>query len=259
MQDIIKNKLAEIEQEHGFKILFAIESGSRAWGFEGADSDYDVRFVYALPEKEYMRLAHPVDHFAFTEGDLDIVGWEVRKALNLMLKGNFTIREWLQSPIVYKQREDVINILKELAYQTPCQERLFYSYRSILKKVIHHYLDPEKPEVNLKKYFYALRSAFAMHYVQSFGTNTPPMALVDLMEDLRMIDALDDLMVEEVLKLIELKKTTFELGHKPRISVIDSFLLEHVNNEFSNSQEKPSEALIKEYDRFLYDIVLSNL
>ena len=41
----IKAKLSQIEQRENIRILYACESGSRAWGFASPDSDYDVRFV----------------------------------------------------------------------------------------------------------------------------------------------------------------------------------------------------------------------
>lgn len=56
MRQIILEKIREIEQVENVNILFAIESGSRAWGFASPDSDYDVRFVYVRPANEYLRL-----------------------------------------------------------------------------------------------------------------------------------------------------------------------------------------------------------
>ncbi len=47
MEELIKDKLSEIEREYAIRMLYACESGSRAWGFPSADSDYDVRFIYA--------------------------------------------------------------------------------------------------------------------------------------------------------------------------------------------------------------------
>jgi len=42
----ILEQLAWIEETHNVRVLYACESGSRAWGFASADSDYDVRFMY---------------------------------------------------------------------------------------------------------------------------------------------------------------------------------------------------------------------
>lgn len=56
MQELINQKLQEIEKRENIKILHCIESGSRAWGFASPDSDYDVRFVYVRPIEYYLRL-----------------------------------------------------------------------------------------------------------------------------------------------------------------------------------------------------------
>ena len=34
MIDLIQNKIKEIEQEENVEVILAVESGSRAWGFE---------------------------------------------------------------------------------------------------------------------------------------------------------------------------------------------------------------------------------
>lgn len=79
MKDIIKEKLNVIEKEKGIKILFAIESGSRGWGFSSTDSDFDVRFVYVKPKKHYLYINKQADFFdSPINNDLDINGWDLR-------------------------------------------------------------------------------------------------------------------------------------------------------------------------------------
>lgn len=56
MRDKIIKGLNRIEREEHIRILLAVESGSRAWGFAGTDSDYDVRFIYVRDEDFYLRL-----------------------------------------------------------------------------------------------------------------------------------------------------------------------------------------------------------
>src|ERR1700750_867100 len=106
MQQIITGKLSEIIQEHKITLLFANESGSRAWGFPSPDSDYDVRFIYARPYKYYLSIVdRKYDlHFPITD-ELDVYGWDIRKVLALIRKSNTTPFEWLQSPIVYRQEQ----------------------------------------------------------------------------------------------------------------------------------------------------------
>ena len=56
MKDIILRELKKIEEQENVKIIMAIESGSRAWGFASPDSDYDVRFIYVRKEEDYLKL-----------------------------------------------------------------------------------------------------------------------------------------------------------------------------------------------------------
>ena len=116
MQEIIKEKLLEIESRENVKIIAAIESGSRAWGFASPDSDYDVRFIYFRPEDEYLRLEKTRDVIEWQLDDvLDINGWDIKKTLQLLHNSNPTVFEWCGSPIVYKtsqQFEELKNLSK---------------------------------------------------------------------------------------------------------------------------------------------------
>ena len=99
----ILRRIAAAEQEHGVKVLYAVESGSRAWGFASPNSDYDVRFIYAHPKEWYLTVdvEDKRDVIEYTIVDeIDINGWDVRKALKLFWKSNPAFVEWLQSPIV---------------------------------------------------------------------------------------------------------------------------------------------------------------
>lgn len=106
MTELILNKLKQIEKDNNVKIILAVESGSRAWGFASPDSDYDVRFIYARPKNEYLRLDEVRDAIELPISDeLDINGWDLQKALRLIYKSNPTLFEWFSSPIVYIETE----------------------------------------------------------------------------------------------------------------------------------------------------------
>src|SRR3954464_10534874 len=103
MREQIEEALGAIERECGVRILYACESGSRAWGFPSPDSDYDVRIIYIHPPDWYLSIDDKKDTLELPINDeLDISGWELRKALRMMRKSNAVIYEWLQSPIVYQ-------------------------------------------------------------------------------------------------------------------------------------------------------------
>ncbi len=116
MKRKILEKLKQIETEKNVKILFAVESGSRAWGFASPDSDYDIRFIYKHEPDYYLSLWEKPDVIEFmTADDLDGSGWDIAKALKLLAKSNAPLIEWLYSPVVYFQDAAFVNQMKLLA------------------------------------------------------------------------------------------------------------------------------------------------
>ncbi|WP_278256068.1 nucleotidyltransferase domain-containing protein [Nocardioides convexus] len=88
--------------DHGVRVPWAIESGSRAWGFASPDSDYDCRFFFVRPSAAYAALWPARDVIETPlEGLLDVNGWDLGKAIRLATAGNATVGEWLRSPWVY--------------------------------------------------------------------------------------------------------------------------------------------------------------
>lgn len=84
MKQQVQTELTRIERESGVRVLLAVESGSRAWGFASPDSDYDVRFLYAHPRDWYVSVFEGRDVIEqMLPGDLDVSGWDLRKALRL--------------------------------------------------------------------------------------------------------------------------------------------------------------------------------
>jgi uncharacterized protein len=108
----IMRRLRLAEVEHQVRILFAIESGSRAWGFASPNSDYDVRFIYAHDPVWYQAVdleeRRDVIEYAIVD-DIDLNGWDVRKALRLFWKSNPAFVEWIQSPIIYLEQSQFRN------------------------------------------------------------------------------------------------------------------------------------------------------
>lgn len=126
----IETRLAEMEAQEGVRVLYACESGSRAWGFPSTDSDYDVQFIYAHPVEWYLSVQPRRDVIERPLNNLiDLSGWDIAKALVLLRKSNPPLLEWLQSPIVYMDDKDFIREITELlpAYYSP-------------RNCLHHYL-----------------------------------------------------------------------------------------------------------------------
>ena len=179
MQEIIKNKLQEIEKEQNIRIILAVESGSRAWGFASPDSDYDVRFIYYKPENEYLRLDEQRDVIELPINSLlDINGWDISKTLRLLYRSNPTLFEWLSSPIIYKSEPEIEKI-KEIAFSFfSCKKGLCH-YLSMAKSNYREYLKTDM--VRAKKYFYVLRPIFACRWILEKET-PPPMLFSELLK-----------------------------------------------------------------------------
>lgn len=173
MEDIIKTKLAEIEAEHEVRILYACESGSRAWGFASPDSDYDVRFIYVHPQDHYLRIDELRDVIELPINDvLDINGWELRKALRLFRKSNGPLFEWLQSPIVYQHDPSFHQVMQDLMPSYFSRRSMMHHYLSMANTVMKN--DLSGHEVKLKKYFYVLRPLLACDWMITYH-QVPPM------------------------------------------------------------------------------------
>src|SRR5690348_16578363 len=113
---MVEDELARIERDENLRVLVAVESGSRAWGFPSRDTDYDVRFVYVRPPAAYLSIRPGRDVVEKPITDvLDISGWDARKALQLMCKSNPTLIEWLTSPIPYRSLGEWPSKFLELA------------------------------------------------------------------------------------------------------------------------------------------------
>ena len=162
----ILRRLAKAEEEHCVRILFAIESGSRAWGFASPNSDYDVRFIYMREPQWYQAVdleeRRDVIEYEITD-DIDLNGWDARKSLRLYWKSNPGFVEWIQSPITYLERgefrENALRILPSIY----APEKGIYHYRSMAKTNYRGYL--QETIVPLKKYFYVLRPLLAARWV----------------------------------------------------------------------------------------------
>ena len=195
MKEEIDQTLASIEQTYSVRVLYACESGSRSWGFASPDSDYDVRFIYVQPLNNYLSIHDRRDVIELPVNEvLDVNGWDIRKALQLFLKSNAPLYEWLQSPIVYKEHPAFAAGLRALM-------PTYFSHRA----GCHHYLsmarntfenDLQGPQVKLKKYFYALRPALGCRWILE-KRKVPPMEfheLRTLITDTHWQKAVDDLL-----------------------------------------------------------------
>ncbi len=172
MNEQILALLADIEQRFSVRILLAVESGSRAWGFASPDSDYDIRFIYVHPKDWYLSVYEQRDVIEVVgPGLLDASGWELRKALRLFSKSNLALNEWLNSPLVYREEPE---------FRTRIQSLIPEFFNPVA--AVNHYLSMARTAFeagetgggfNIKKLFYTLRALLACRWIERTASQPP--------------------------------------------------------------------------------------
>jgi predicted nucleotidyltransferase len=254
----VRKRLDQVRAS-GVRILFAIESGSRAWGFPSPDSDYDCRFVYVRPIEDHLKLVAERDVIEFPiEGEIDTGGWDLKKALLLALKGNAVIVEWANSPEVYEEIPGFRRRLRSLLGRIVDPRLVARHYLGLLNRHEHHF---SGGEIKLKKLFYALRPAFSLQYMEERGfSSLPPMNLQQIIGNIAVPRELFDLLAV----MIDEKSVTREMGFGRPPERITRFLTE-AHERFGDVVEAlgvPDQELREQHrtaaERFYIDEVRGN-
>ena len=233
MHEIIRSELQKIEQQYGVRVLHAVESGSRAWGFASPDSDYDVRFVYVRPGADYLRLDEPRDVIEWKLDEvLDINGWDLRKAMKQFARGNATLYEWSYSPVVYLTTPEW-EIIRDTAKAYFSEKAAVHHYYGTAMTTYSGYLTGE--QIRYKKYFYALRPLLAAIWIERTH-QIPPVLFDELMKmdiEPELRTAIED--------LLERKKVTTEGEHNPQIPAIQAFIQDELQRQKAISIALPDD------------------
>lgn len=250
MREQIESALAQTEAENQVRVLYACESGSRAWGFASADSDYDVRFIYVHRPEWYLSI---LDHRDVIEqmlpGDLDVSGWEIRKALKLFRKSNPPLLEWMTSPIVYREDALFMARLRSLmgVYYSPGS--CFRHYLHMAEGNVRGYLQGDV--VRTKKYLYVLRPLLGCRWIEQ-GRGPVPMEFERLYATIE-----DEAVLGAIRDLVDKKKSGAELEGAPRDAVLSDFIESELPRlsaaPFVQEAARPTDEL----DRLFRDMIAS--
>src|SRR6476620_6918980 len=214
----IKKELKRLELQNDIKILYAVESGSRAWGFASTDSDWDVRYIYIHRLDWYLKIDDKKDNQEeILPNDIDLSGWELKKALRLFRKSNPPMLEWLRSPIVYLQQFKTAERLRELTREYFNPKSCLHHYLHMAEGNYREYL--QKDSVRVKKYFYVLRPILACEWIKQTNTMAP-------VEFHKLLDSqvTDNSVKTEIQNLLKRKIEGEELNEEPKIHVLNNFL-----------------------------------
>ena len=222
----IKEKLSQIEERENMRIIYACESGSRAWGFASPDSDYDVRFIFVRPVQDYLRVKDLPD---FIDAELnevyDINGWDLKKFCKQLYKSNPVIFEWGDSPLVYRTSEDW-KMIKSVMKDYICPRTMIYHYLGLANSSIKKYLTDK--EITYKKYFYILRAVLAASWIFEKKSPAPTeyakLVAAELERKSPTLNYFIDGDFEELQKDLYEKKSSSEKARGKRNIFLDNFI-----------------------------------
>jgi predicted nucleotidyltransferase len=219
--ELVSATLESIRRDHSVSIPLAIESGSRAWGFPSPDSDYDCRFIFVRPVAHYLSPWQRRDVIEMPlDKDLDVNGWELGKALKLLLKGNAVIIEWLTSPIAYCVDEEFKQAFLDLARFAADRILIARHYLHLGERQRRAYFQ-DGNEIQLKKIFYALRPAAALRWLRLHPSEAvAPMHFPTLLNGCEPSAEIKEI----VATLLSKKAITRELGIGPLPKPIGEFI-----------------------------------
>ena len=248
----IMKRLAMTEKEENVRILYAVESGSRAWGFASANSDYDVRFIYTHDAEWYQSVdleeRRDVIEYEIVD-EIDLNGWDVRKALRLFWRSNPGMIEWLQSPIVYKNVGVFAEKTTTLIPSVYSITSGIYHYRSMAKSTARVIFNAEK--ISLKKYFYALRPLLCVRWLETYNTAAP----IEFEKLLHLLNG-NDALLADIHLLLEKKRNMPELGKSEPVESISDYIAEELARLENVQPENHSRsASIDELNRLFREVV----
>jgi predicted nucleotidyltransferase len=251
----IDARLDEVSRTHCVSVPLAVESGSRAWGFPSPDSDYDCRFVFVRRLEDYLTPWQKRDVIETPmTGLLDVNGWDLAKALKLLLKGNAVIVEWLCSPIVYRGeawfRDGFLALARRVADRGLI--RRHYLHLGERQRKLHF---PDDVAVAQKKIFYALRPAAALRFLRvNQAAAVPPMDFPTLMAECDPPAEVARIAAD----LIRRKASSRELGTATVPPAVMRFIdaeYEAARGEVTGRAAPATTAAIDEAERFFRDTI----
>ena len=253
MRTKIVEALRHVEEKEGVRIIYACESGSRAWGFASEDSDYDVRFIYVRPLDWYLSVDDRKDIIEVPIDDnLDINGWDLRKSLSLLRKSNSVILEWLASPIQYFNHDLYAPLLTGLSQKAFLPRSSCRHYLGMAKGSLASCQMEEK--VKIKSYLYAMRPTLCCRWIVKFRKQAP-MPIDDLIAEF-LPDQKDGLR-QYLDHIIRIKKERNERDRIDRSPELENYLQVQLEELETLLPENPPELPIEEFDRVFRTIIKS--
>ncbi|KAJ5070526.1 putative cytosolic protein [Anaeramoeba ignava] len=245
MEDKIDPKIKEriqsifnkIEKEHDVTVIFAVECGSRGWGFDSPESDYDVKFVYVHNSLSwYISISSTKkDSISYESEDrlMDFEGWDIRKALNLLSNSNPSIIEWILTDYTYIDKFQFQSNCRQIILKMKSTIPLIWHYYSMALKNQKEFLISKK-EINVKNYLNIIRPITHLLWFLSHDSCVYPLQYTSLLSE---VPSIPEELKKSIEELIKIKKTKGKTNIEP-IIIIDEWINKSLRTWEQKSQSE---------------------
>lgn len=243
-------RLSELETEYQMRILLAVECGSRAYGCASDDSDYDIRMIYVYPMERYLTLSTPQDSISVMEDDLDVCGWELRRALSHASKSNATFWEWMRSPVIVDRLgfgQKIQDVAKPYFREKP----LLYARMGLINSYRKEIMQGKK---QVKHSLGLMRAAMQAVYIMQYHA-VPPVEIKTLIGQTVLPGTQD---AEECNRLLELCRNGQQNAEYALSCELTSSIDERIRLQLQKLPDDNKRDLT-ELDRFFQSIVLDRI
>ena len=183
--DIKYNKIPQyidkLSEEYDVRVLWAVLDGSRKMGYSYPFSDWDVILIYCHNPEWYQVENNKKDTIEVVyENDVDIVGWDIKKVVGEIKKGNPIVLNWLNTNSEWNadyQFIDEIRALVPLCFDPGTAISYYFKTHIALNKN-----DDKETAYPLKHFFYYLTGVITCMWIEK--KRTTPLPLLKMVNEL---------------------------------------------------------------------------
>lgn len=169
----VMGKLKELEKIYNINILFAVETGDRAFGLNVPDTLSTVRFIFKHPVEQYLKFTGKYETIEWVDDDIELYGIDLRKAINMITESNRNIYEWTNSSVKYLDK-DFGYRLKPILEQYFSIEVILPQYQTVIHNQLEGFLDGKatiRECLMLEKTFLQIKYILELHQMSPTSIN----------------------------------------------------------------------------------------
>lgn len=245
--------VSELEKEYDITIIFTVDGGSRSYKLHSIESDYDLRIIFYHNDFVKNIPGYGMEHFVkeYKDDNIEIMAWSIVKTVEHLKSTDYSLLEWLHSPLVYVDKKNFIGKTRKMIYQIHNKTSIFYHYSSLATKNYRTFVLGNS-DVICKKYVYIIRPILMVLYMKKIEENEikvkdDNLIICDFFDLLEiMSDQISPKVFDEIKRIVNLKKTRIKTI--PSSDILNEWInknLEIIDSMKEKRSYKKGETLLK--------------